>query len=249
MTTDKLERDLRSLAETPDVVAGELLAAAAKMLHSKQQEVWELQAYINPERPSSPVVEGFVEELNDYAAAHPDAENLINRCVNVIVSVESMARFDRLFPGRRPRPTTEQVNPVSAALRATLVASPQLSGLIMNAASLLDEQQRELERNRVRDDAEHAAHLERVRADSEARKTWLAEHDDRPDTYLGYLQPGASPTFYGPDDVVVDGDWLEAFEAKTKRDRKVLKEIRRALADRGRTPEQVLAAVRKAAGV
>lgn len=35
-----------------------------------------------------------------------------------------------------------------------------------------------------------------------------------PTTYLGRPQPGAAPHHYGPDDVVVDGDWLHALEVE-----------------------------------
>lgn len=37
---------------------------------------------------------------------------------------------------------------------------------------------------------------------------------DEVGTYLGYRQPGARPHCYGPDDVVVDGDWLKFNEGK-----------------------------------
>jgi len=38
----------------------------------------------------------------------------------------------------------------------------------------------------------------------------LAWRDDAPTTYRGYKQPGAAPRHYMPDDVVVDGDWLDS---------------------------------------
>lgn len=38
---------------------------------------------------------------------------------------------------------------------------------------------------------------------------WRLMPEDEPTTYLGYKQPGAAPKNYMPDDVVVDGDWLE----------------------------------------
>jgi hypothetical protein len=49
-----------------------------------------------------------------------------------------------------------------------------------------------------------AAEVERLRA-----REWRNMPDSEPCTYLGYKQPGAAPFHYGPDDVVVDGDWLQ----------------------------------------
>lgn len=46
---------------------------------------------------------------------------------------------------------------------------------------------------------------------------YLANHESKPSMYLGYRQPGASPTFYGPDEVVVDGDWLEMTLRQSKK--------------------------------
>ncbi|WP_230670969.1 hypothetical protein [Rathayibacter sp. Leaf248] len=41
-------------------------------------------------------------------------------------------------------------------------------------------------------------------------REWTNMPDDKPSSYLGYPQPGAAPKHYGPDAVVVDGDWLVA---------------------------------------
>ena len=38
--------------------------------------------------------------------------------------------------------------------------------------------------------------------------------DGPPPTYRGHRQPGHGPQFYGPDDVVVDGDWLADLESR-----------------------------------
>lgn len=35
-----------------------------------------------------------------------------------------------------------------------------------------------------------------------------------PGRYLGHIQPGGNPALYGPDDVVVDGDWLASTERR-----------------------------------
>lgn len=56
---------------------------------------------------------------------------------------------------------------------------------------------------------ERAERIKLLAEGMEARRTYMAEHDERPTYYLGYKQPGASPSFYGPDSVVVDGDWLQ----------------------------------------
>ena len=51
-----------------------------------------------------------------------------------------------------------------------------------------------------------------VRAENRALKDreWTNMPDDAPEMYHGYKKPGAAPHHYGPDAVVVDGDWLEA---------------------------------------
>lgn len=45
-------------------------------------------------------------------------------------------------------------------------------------------------------------------------REWRNLPDDAPSTYLGRPQPGAAPHHYGPDDVVVDGDWLVDMEQR-----------------------------------
>lgn len=57
-------------------------------------------------------------------------------------------------------------------------------------------------------------YAEKLQSDLKAVKDreWRNLPDDAPTIYLGRPQPGAAPHHYGPDDVVVDGDWLQELE-------------------------------------
>lgn len=60
------------------------------------------------------------------------------------------------------------------------------------------------------------ARLDEVTAENDEyrKREWRNMPDDEPTRYKGHPQPGAAPHHYGPDDVVVDGDWLEAVTAE-----------------------------------
>jgi hypothetical protein len=118
-------------------------------------------------------------------------------------------------------PTAEEVDDArrqlvdAARADSHLMASAVVTRLVdtveLDAHAIAD---RDIEIARLAriESAEHAAWVEECRVSMKAHETYLAEHDDQPDTYHGHPQPGASPSYYGPDDVVVDGDWLVQLE-------------------------------------
>lgn len=121
----------------------------------------------------------------------------------------SNATFSDIFGHSSAKPEDLTARGEAAVIALARISSTPETELIQAAFAQLKERAESAE-SRIR--IEDEAWLEECRASIRRRETYLAEHDARPSRYLGRPQPGASPTFYGPDDVVVDGDWLARLE-------------------------------------
>jgi hypothetical protein len=112
-----------------------------------------------------------------------------------------------------------------------LVLDAALIALAADAQTIADTDIEIARLSRI-ESAEHAAWMDECRAKLDEHATYLAEHDEKPDMYLGHPPPGASPSFYGPDDVVVDGDWLAQLEVNYTFATRRVEELEAAVAER-----------------
>ncbi|KQO98311.1 hypothetical protein [Leifsonia sp. Leaf264] len=249
MTDRIVSRTITRLQLGETVPEADLLLAAVDVIRRRDETIAKLRAYIDPTAPELPVVDGWTDKIAALRAriSSTDGAEILDQVAEYFAIDRDLIGFRaHIKPG--PARTEEDIAPIVTGLR-DLNLDGDAKALALNAADTIATLTAELARHRARDlEAEEARTAEFAKERVE-RKEWLAGRDERPSTYLGRKQPGADATYYGPDDVVVDGDWLESHERRATADAKKLTKIQKAVRDHRRTDEQKLDTIARTVGV